>query len=296
MQKPRPGRRAQRVAGATAGLLLSLLLALALAACNSFSLFYQNLDRYVAWRVERYVNLRPEQQRQLQQEFARLWQWHRQHLLPVYARELRQVAGALQAPLPAEEITAYLQRAQQHWEMLARQALPATCSLLRSLDQRQVDELLARLDRDNLRYFRRHVAPESDERRLALAGRQQASIERWLGPLSDPQEALLRRWARERDDLAPAWLDFRRQWRHRFGEALAQRQAPQACALLEPLLVRPLTLMEPELDLRSELNRRRWVRLLASLLAGMSPQQVNHVQRRLYDTATQLEQLVRTSA
>lgn len=276
--------------------LLCLVLALLLAGCNLFTLFYENMDRYVSWRVARYVTLRPEQQRLLDQEFARLWSWHRRHQLPLYAMDLRRLATALQGPVDAGDVTSYVQRAEEHWQVLAREALPGVCQVLGTLDDRQIRELLKGLDRDNTRFYERHVEPPAARRRVRVEERHQRAIERWIGPLTTPQLDLLQRWSGERDDLAGSWLAFRLQWRQHFAEALAQRRQPGACARLEPLLVRPLALMDDELGVRAELSGRRWSRMIAALVAAMDPQQHRVAQQRLRDFATRLEQLVRTSA
>jgi len=275
---------------------IALVLLAAVAGCSALQMFYQRLDWYVSWRVAQYVDLRPAQQAQLELGFQRLWQWHRQHELPIYAGELRALAATAEAPLSPARIDEVSARSRRHWETLATRALPGFCSLLATLDEEQVGDILARIDHEIGEFSDRYVEVAQSKRRRESVRRQRKQIERWIGRLNPRQEQLLERWSRERDDLVTDWLRYRQQWRSQFGQVLALRRTAQACPMLAPLVVKPQSLLDAGLKARSDANEQRWRRLLADISAASNPQQRAHVQRRLQETISQIEQLVRRSA
>lgn len=275
---------------------LGLAAAVLLAGCTAVGLAYQRLDWYAAWRIDRYVSLNSVQKAQRQEAVARFWDWHRTHELPRYARDLREIASVLDRPASPEVVRAYVERSEAYWRSATAQTLPDLCAVMQSLDARQAAQVLTRIDEDNREFAEKYVEAPEAERRRDTGKRLAKSIRRWTGPLNERQEALLSRWAQERRDIAPDWLDYRRQWRQQFAQALSQRQAPGMCARFEPLMVRPLDQMEAGLEAQRRANERRWMRLIADIVAAMDAEQREHARHKLGDLARELEEMSRARA
>ena len=66
-------------------------------SCSTARLAYNNLDRLVAWQGGSYLGLDRTQRAQLREDFRPLWDWHRATQLPLYAVDLQELAGILEA-------------------------------------------------------------------------------------------------------------------------------------------------------------------------------------------------------
>jgi len=273
--------------------VLWLLAGLLLTGCTAFGLLYQRLDWYAAWRMDRYVSLDSEQKAQRRVAIERFWEWHRLSELPHYARELREIVAALDRPAAPEAVQAYVELGEAHWRRAVSRAMPGLCGVLRTLDEQQVAEVLARIDKDNAEFAEEYVEPPERERRRNSGKRLEKSIRRWTGPLNPRQQSLLQAWTQERHDLAPAWLDHRHRWRVAFAQALARRRDAGSCATFEALIGHPLEIMASPLDPQRLDNERRWMRLIAAIVATMDAEQREHARRELLDLARQLDELAR---
>lgn len=276
---------------------LLLLATLLLAGCTTaFGLLYQRLDWYAAWRMDRYVSLTSEQKAQRSAAIERFWEWHRRSELPRYARELREIVAALDRPAAPEAVQAHVERGEAHWRTAVSRAMPGLCAVLRTLDDAQAGEVLARIDRDNAEFAEEYVEPPERERRRNTAKRLARSIKRWTGSINPQQAALLQAWAQERHDIAAAWLDSRNRWRAAFAQALTRRREAGSCASFEELIARPLEVrevMQQPFDQQRLDNERRWTRVIAAIVATMDPEQREHARRELLDLARQLDELAR---
>src|SRR5258708_3833766 len=92
---------------------------LLLAACSATRLGYNHLDDLLHWEVSSYVDLDPAQQRLFDAELQSLWMWHRQSQLPLYAAELRRLAGLVQADaIDREQLDAASAHIAGYWKDL----------------------------------------------------------------------------------------------------------------------------------------------------------------------------------
>ena len=70
-----------------------LLLCLLLTGCATRVIYYW-LDSAIVWQLDDYFSLDRSQKKLLDQEVKGLMAWHRQHELPIYARDLDALAKA----------------------------------------------------------------------------------------------------------------------------------------------------------------------------------------------------------
>lgn len=241
--------------------------------------------------VSRYVDMTDDQEQQFDRALAELWTWHRHTELPQYASDLRELAQRADQPLTVEEARAYTQRYVDIWFRILRQGLPASCALLATLSDQQVEEVLAETQRDLDKYARKNVTPGEAKVRQTAEKKQLKTLRRWLGALSNEQRELLHRWAMERVYLTPAWLEYRKAWRAEFAQMLAARHQPEACTRLETLVVDPGAMMAQELKDQSELNQQQWAAFLAQLTQTLSEPQRAHLRRELLEFAQDFEEL-----
>jgi len=265
---------------------------LLLAACAT-KLVYQRLDWLISWRLHDYVTLDDAQNAKFKDAFATLWRWHRSHELPRYSADLREIADKLDSRITVtpEQVGAYAQRFQRHWETLMSRTVDSLCDLARTLDGREVKEILEGIDEKTADFAKEYVAPPEAELRKKSEKRTRKWITRWTGPLNDAQEKLVADWARNRRAIGKTWLDQRRNWRDQFAAALAERKASPNCNAFRPLLATPMDQINDAGADDIAYNQDQWNRLIADVLAAADERQLNRASSELREMAGQLDEL-----
>jgi hypothetical protein len=276
--------------------LIAFLLAALLAGCSSFGIVYPRMDWVLNWRFDKYADLDAGQKTLRSQEIARFLQWHRSEELPVYARELRQIAAGLDHPVTLQQIEQEARRAEHLWARVAAQARPGFCRVLRTLNDRQAEQVLDQLDKEQREYTEKFVEPPRERRRRDEEKRVAKSVKRWTGSLNARQEAAIREWIERPDDLVELWQQQREAWRGHLASALEQRQAPDACAAFDKLLDWPTAALSADQRERVAGVEARRLRMYAEVIAAMDVTQRRHAQRELLKLAEEMERLAASSA
>jgi hypothetical protein len=268
-----------------------LLLTLLLGGCSRVGLVYNNLGTLVGFEVGRTLDLDRSQEQLLDEQFQLLWDWHRHTQLPLYAQDLRELATAVEEPISAEQVLAYLARAEAHGETLTRRAAGHALPLLASLRDEQVSHLNQRL--------RKRMEKSADERRPTneqwvetTYRNARKSLEKWTGRSTPEQREQLRAWAQQR-------LRWRRPPEADNGNPddvleplnalLAQRQAPDFAEQLDRFLFGQ---QQDAQDRRNaDEQRSEGAAFLAQISQSLTPAQRHHLQDRLLDYARQFEKL-----
>lgn len=237
------------------------------------------------------MTLGPQQQRRFDADFAELWNWHRDSELPRYARDLRALARAAGQPLTPTEVGNWSRLIDTHWNDVVSKLAPRACAQLAAVDDAQVASTLKRVDRNIAKDTDELVTPpeaivRADRERLIVR-----ALERWLGELEPAQRSSVERWNMRRELTYGAWLDERRLWRARFAKALAARRSAAFCGELEKLFRRPGTGSAGELRTRFDMDRGRWVVLLAELSTTLSDRQREHLRAELLELGAELDAL-----
>lgn len=268
-----------------------LLLTLLLGGCSRVGLVYNNLDKLVGFEVGRMLDLDRSQERLLDEQFQQLWDWHRHTQLPLYAQDLRELAAAVDGPISAAQVLAYLTRAEAHGETLTRRAAGHALPLLASLSDEQVSQLKQRL--------RTRMEKSADERRPTDEQwvetnyrNARKSLEKWAGRSTPEQREQLRAWATQRlrwrappeaDSTNPDAL------LEPLNALLAQRQAPDFAEQLDRFLFGQQQDAQDRRD--ADEQRGEGAAFLAEISQSLTPAQRRHVQDRLLDYARQFEKL-----
>ncbi|WP_237054992.1 DUF6279 family lipoprotein [Microbulbifer sediminum] len=259
-------------------LLLSCLLLL--ASCSSIQFAYNQLDRWMRWQIDDYVDFSDEQELMLRQSLDQFHTWHRRTQLPRYADYLDELATRVESrdfgppDLPAveAELTAF-------WETASAQLYNLLMPLSATLSREQVRELA-----ENMREKREESlekwqkSPEKVEKRRRKRIRKQS--ERWLGSLREEQEQLIASWVHQ-VAYNPLLRDRQREkWQSAFIDLLWRR--PEGYQeQLRDLIDNPQQLWSPEYRLVQEMREQRARELGEQILATIDDKQRNHLTREL---------------
>ena len=276
--------------------IIVVMAALAVVGCSATRLVYQRLDWLMAWRLHDYVSLNVAQKAEFKRDFSGIWQWHRSHELPLYARDLREMAAGLGSPATPEQVASYSAHFEESWERLMEKTVSGVCDVVRSLDDAQAREILDGVDDDIVKFTEEYVRPSPEELRRNSEKRSAKWVRRWTGPLNPRQQELLHRWGGERRALGAAWLEQRRQWRQQLEQTLRQRSATPDCAQFRPLFVTPLATARKVLADDLAYNEALWNHLIADMVNAMDARQHKYARGELLDFAAELEELAATPA
>lgn len=275
------------------GRLVALLLGLSLATgCSTATRFgYNHLDWFAKREIGKYFDMTAEQEDWFEPRFDTLWQWHRREQLPLYARDLRQLAEQARAPLSRDAIEQALAMVEAHINEALRRATDDTVTMLSMLNDDQVAAVLERIDKNIEDAAEELAKQDAIERREAAAKRVRKWMEERYGRLSREQRNLIDAWAGEREYSPEAWLARSRQWREALAEALDQRQSSGFAERVTYLLFDDTALVPEPLEAERMRNRHRWLDLAAEISAMTSQRQRDHLVEYISDFAEDFEAL-----
>lgn len=268
--------------------LLSILLAL--GSCSSIQFAYGQLDRWLRWQLDDYVDLNRAQKGQLQAALDSFLAWHRQTQLPRYADTMEQLAERVdKGQLDAVRLEAVEDRARGYWDAASTQLYELLIPLAGTLDSEQIGEL-----EENLREKRAESlekwreSPEKVERRRRKRVRKHS--ERWLGSLSDKQEELIADWVAQ-VAYNPLLRDRQRaRWQARFVELL-RNKPDNYQSQLRDLMLNPEQLWSDDYRQMQEERHRRARTLSEKILASTTPRQRQHLSETLREYAGDFREL-----
>lgn len=265
-----------------------------LAAGCTTRLVYDNADFLLSNFVENYVPLDSRQAGELDWRVAALMTWHRDTELPHYVDWLDRVADAVgsRRALGDDEVAGWAGELAAFWGRVGRQAAPDLVALGGSLDDGQVEALVARLREDQAERRAEYGDRTAAEAREQRARSMERFLKRWTGRLSRPQQALVEAWADRLEPTTVQWLASREAWVAELEAALAQRADPAALeAAVERLFVEPSTRWDPAYRAAIERNTATTARFLAELVNDLDARQRARAAERIDDLARTLEAL-----
>jgi hypothetical protein len=273
---------------ASACLLLALL-----AGCGA-SLIYPRLDSIVAFYFQDLVSLDDAQSEQLSRTLSANLAWHRQSEMRKYADFLRDLSGSLEQGVDGSEWLRASRQTEEYWRDIFVQAAPGYIAVARTLTDEQVAELIGNLeqkDEDTWREFSRRTPQERRTRREKSVTRV---LERFTGPLTQQQHALVRDYAAASRSFMPEWRENRRIWRDALAAALADRSSGQRFdQRMTQLIARPDDLWTPEYRAAVDGSRAALVGLLADVDATLTGKQRDRARRELLALASEIQVLAR---
>lgn len=269
-------------------------LAVFLAGCTLLGLVYNRLDSLVGFYIEGLVDLTPEQSAQLEGTLAGNLQWHRESELQRYADFLRELAGTVDAGLEHVRMLEASRRAEAYWRDIFVQAAPGYSALALTFTDAQVEQLIAGFAREDNEeyeeYADRSVAQRATQREKSV----RKFLERFTGPLSAPQRALVRKYVARTPSTMEQWRVTRQRWRASLEETLrARAETPEFHARMLQLIARPDDLWTPQFRIAVAASRDSFSALIVELDATLTPAQRAATKRELIALASQVEKLLR---
>ena len=171
-------------------LLAGLLL---VGGCSMFRLAYNNVDIAINWMLDGYFDLHGEQHALLKTRLDTLQTWHRSEELPLYIEGLKAVQLRTRQPMQRDDVDWVMDVAKKRYERLVREAVPGAAELLVTITPEQIKTLENKYSKNNRTFAKEHkLNGTPEEQRKARVKKVVASVEEWVGNLTDEQEVQLR--------------------------------------------------------------------------------------------------------
>ena len=227
----RAGRH-RRWTWCAAGLLVLL------AGCSILSV-YRYADWLILWQVDHSLDLTSDQRHDLAQRLKPLLARHRHEAIPQYESFLVQFRQRFERGLTGQDLDwVYASYDRLRADLFDRVVADGGV-FLASVDSRQVRTLEAALQKDNEKAVRLVQAPTA-ERLKKRAYATLDSLEDWVGPLSEDQEAQIREWSLALPDTQPAWVKYQQQRQQELLALFHQPRTSERIAVeLRTMLVYP---------------------------------------------------------
>lgn len=275
---------------------LVLAVSLLLQGCSFATRFaYNHLDWLASRELAKYVDLNDAQEQWLEPRFNRFWDWHRDSQLPLYVADLRQLMGAVERGLTAEDLLTANARMEQHWVSATKALRSDAVALLRQLDDAQVAQMLERVDAKNQEFTDERLAVSEQERREQDRERARKWFDKRLGSVSLAQRESIEQWLNQRLDLSEHWQARREWWRASFADALARRDQAGAADELATLLFDSRSSWSDALREQVAVNQQLWLELTLEIERQASARQRRHLLEYLNELAEDFEALASQS-
>jgi Family of unknown function (DUF6279) len=271
---------------------IALLCTWLMTACAS-GFFYNRLDTLASWYFEDLVSLTDDQRHELRDWLERTLNWHRHSEMHLYARFVRDIADELAAPGNRSTYEKQRERFDLFVRNLADKTTPEASRLLLSLSAAQTDEMLSNLaDKSRKRRDKNAKLVANDKWQDEQQDDIETQLKRWTGSVDSAQSRIV---ATTVGELEPTYLDWsasQERWRNALRTALNGDHADTSTQQrVQSLLSEPERQWTAGYAQKIARNRDRYLNMLASLDASLSPAQRTHLRDELKKLAGQLDKL-----
>ncbi|MDX1706494.1 DUF6279 family lipoprotein [Pseudidiomarina sp.] len=272
-----------------------ILIVFVLTGCSN-RLGYRFADTLVEWKLDDYVDLSGNLERDVSASIDELHRWHAQTQLPAYRDLLLKIRTDLtREDLTEQDLLLISTAIYGLWENIQLQVEPYAQVYLPRLSAAQRDQLVKTIQKDlneDIEEIKEQGSYEdSREKRYK---RMQDSFSEWLGTVTEAQLQYINQWLDQRDDMRMDWVSYRQRWLNNFAGAISEPSAADYPQRIYALIVQPEQLRSPELQARIEANRAASIKLVHQVYQSMTAEQRRHLLDTIDGYLEDLDSLIET--
>lgn len=269
--------------------LFITVFALSVGGCST-SFMYNNLDWLVHWYIDDYVELTSEQKDAFDSHMRQWLAWHRSEELVVYQNHLLQLnTRIIGTPLTKQQWLSEFEKARTHWQRLLQELDDDLSELILKLRNDQITSIFDALEQRNQETEKRRQARDKNWRSDKL----EDDVIRWIGPLSESQQQLIRDSTQKLESNFTAWMQYRRKWQSEAKKvALSREDTNKWRQAMSNILLNPDQFKDAEYQQKSNRNRQTYAALLADLHMSLTEKQKRHLQNEIQDLINAISDLM----
>lgn len=203
---------------------------LALSSCSGIRWLYSYADNYFVGIVQDYFDPTPEQMRAVRAEAEQLLAWHRQDELPLYVAMFDQAAQKARDGLTEDEVSWGMAQLRARYDSLAQRIVELNAPLLTELSAQNFAALEGKFGAENAKLERAYLEADQAKRDERRVERVQKQFERWVGPLSTKQRAIVAVWVADAPTASIDWYQERVTRQQRMLTSLRSERDPALLA------------------------------------------------------------------
>ncbi len=273
---------------------LSLVL-LSSSACST-KFIYNNMDRYVRWQVNDYLDLNQEQRAYFKQELAELIAWHRVHHLPLYSDYIRGLVVQYADGVSEAQIQALFEQFMVWGLEVEERGMPVAITLLRSLTDEQIARLPAKLEESNVELAEEEAGMALEDAQLNWAQNFEDILARFTGRLDRRQKAYLKFRSTAYQPEFALWAEYRRRWQTDMLKLLEYRHEEKFEADFRALAKARESYYGPEYTAVNNANIELSRETASYLLSNLNERQTRRFAESLQELADDLAELAAQDA
>lgn len=261
--------------------LLVCLLCLMASGC-SLSFMYNNVDWWINWYLDDYVDLNRQQQKAFDEQLTELHKWHRRTQLVQYAEQAELLKQQVNEGITQEQLRAHFEQFRQHWSVFINKAAPKIAKLTTQLSDKQKQEFIEALKEEHQERLEDHDELPRDKWQKRRAKDIIEDLKEWFGKLTKSQKAKVTEFANNYQSTFKVWMDYRQSWQSEFFTLLSQQpDAIYEKALAELFIHGRSRLMSDEFKTLSDENNVIMYDIMHYQMNNLTKKQLKKFNRKM---------------
>ncbi|MGC9493872.1 DUF6279 family lipoprotein [Vibrio genomosp. F10] len=260
-----------------------VLVCMLLMSCGT-KFAYRNVDWFILEYLDDFVDLTGDQDDILTLQIQQLKDWHKKEELPLYEAHIDSLLLISPDTLTPDAIAQHFKKMEQHSERLLTRVAPDLYSLIQTLTDEQVKQLLENLSKRHEEYRNKYQDLSEQEIHARYQERIGDRVETWLGRLNNEQQKIVDRWSKDLRISAYEWMAYQTRMRGEWRRLLDKRDE---LSYFQPnfhrLLFESDQYFSPELKDMIEYNRSVSQRYIVELFKTMSDKQLKRFRSELVE-------------
>jgi len=242
-----------------------LTAALLLLGCSTIQFAYNNVDWLLLEKADHYLDLSDAQRKQAESLVAARMAVHRREELPLYVATLKEIRGMLADNLTPKELEIIRERIPALYRRTMRDSIPGIVTMLREIDDAQIDHLQTRFEERNRDFEENFMATSVEVRLERRVERSMSIFEFFIGELRPEQVELVTRHRNAMPLTADDWLAYHQVHQKQLLVMLRRRASARE---LQTFLIAwwvELANQPPALETKMKINTEAWSEMILDL-------------------------------
>lgn len=227
------------------------------------------------WQIGKYVSLDSKQKKYLSENFKEFHQWHRQTQLPIYAEYIDTLITHLTTEkIDGQWIHGETDKLQIFIDASVKRLKPTLATLMSTLSDEQVEEVLDNLAKERKKYKKKYVDISEKKQRRKRREELVDYISPFFGSFTEQQKQWLEEWLDQLQTHEPLTLKQQELWAKKVEDAMMHRNNIELInSKLDGIIIYRTDDWAPELQRILDHNQEATYSLLAKLVNNQTEKQ-----------------------